>query len=413
MNILVVSHYFWPERFRINDLVLELKARGHSVSVLTGIPNYPVGKVFDGYSWWKKRREEIDGICVFRAPMVPRQRGRGWQLALNYLSFALFGCMFAPWYFRRTSFEVIFVYAPSPFTVGIPAALMRRLKKAPMMLWVQDLWPESLSAAGAVHSPQVLRLVGMMVRAIYRRCDRILVQSQAFVESVVAAGARRRRTVCFPNWAESFYQPVPASEGKDPAAGVPSSFRVMFAGNLGEAQSLETIVGAADLLRNEKGIQWLILGDGRRREWMEREVARLGLQSNVHFLGSFPAERMPEFFAVADAMLVTLKGDPVFSLTVPSKVQSYMACGRPIVGALNGEGARLVREAGAGLVAAADDVEGLAHAVLQLSRMSGTQRNNLGRCGRLYYEKHFERDMLIRRLEGWMREVIEEGVCES
>lgn len=413
LNILVVTHYFWPEQFRISDLVWELSARGHAVSVLTGMPNYPGGTLFDGYRWWRRWREKSHGVVIHRTPIFLRRRARGWQLALNYFSFAISGSLLGPWYFRRRSFDVIFVYVPSPFTVGIPAIVMRRLKKAPMLFWVQDLWPESLAAAGAVQSRMVLNLVGKMVRMIYRRCDRVLVQSEAFVEPAVAAGAERSHTHYYPNWAEAFYRPLPPTSLKVGGRQVPAGFRVMFAGNLGEAQSLETIIGAAALLKTEKQIHWVILGDGRRRTWMEREVMRLNIGSNFHFLGIHAGERMPSFFAAADAMLVTLKADPVFAQTIPSKVQSYMSCGRPIVAALNGEGARVIADAEAGLVAGADNIAGLADAVVALYKMPLQEREQLGRNGRAYYEQHFDRDMLIRRLELWMQQLTEDGLCAS
>lgn len=413
MRVLIVSQYFWPEQFRINDLVQALKARGHEVLVLTGMPNYPSGQLFEGYRWWKKRHDEMNGVPVYRTPMFLRRQGKGWQLALNYLSFVLFGCLLAPWYFRKHDFDVIFVYEPSPFTVGIPAMLMRRLKKAPLLFWVQDLWPESLTAAGAVHSPAVLKSVGRMVRWIYRHCDRVLVQSEAFVEPAMQAGAERERTYYFPNWAESFYRPIAASESELPVEKLPDGFRIMFAGNLGEAQSLETIIAAAEKLKGEPEIQWVIIGDGRRYGWMRQQVEKLGLEGNVTFLGRHVAESMPHFFAHADALLVTLKVDEVFAQTIPSKLQSYMACARPIIAALNGEGARVIELAGAGLAVAAGDGEGLAEAVLELSRMPARQREIMGRQARNYYEQHFERDMLIDRLEQWMREAKAEGLCES
>jgi len=411
LKILVVSHYFWPEQFRINDLVLALKTRGHEVTVLTGMPNYPGGKLFEGYRWWQKRHDNMDGVPVFRVPMFLRRQGRGWQLALNYLSFVFFACLLAPWYFRKHDFDVIFVYEPSPFTVGIPAILMRRLKKAPMLFWVQDLWPESLTAAGAVQSPTVLKSVGGMVRWIYRRCDRVLVQSEAFVEPAVEAGAERGRTLYYPNWAESFYRPLPATGIQD--VSLPEGFKVMFAGNLGEAQSLETIVAAADRLKGEPDIYWIMVGDGRRRDWMQQEVRRLELEDRVHFPGSFDAERMPEFFAHADALLVTLKSDEVFAQTIPSKVQSYMACAKPLLASLNGEGARVIEDAGAGIAVAAEDDHALAEAVLELYHMSPEQRLSMGNRGREYYNRCFERDMLVGKLEQWMCEVQEEGLCES
>jgi len=413
VKILIVSHYFWPEQFRINDLVRELKHRGHEVSVLTGMPNYPAGKLFEGYSWWQKRRDNMDDVPVYRTPMFVRREGRGWQLALNYLSFAVWGSLLGPWFFRRKRFDIIFVYEPSPFTVGIPAIVMRRLKNAPILFWVQDLWPESLTAAGAVHSSAVLKAVGHMVRWIYRHCDRVLVQSEAFIEPAVAAGADRDRTFYYPNWAESFYRPLEAVQAELPGVSLPQGFRIMFAGNLGEAQSLETIIDAANRLKHERDIQWVIIGDGRRYDWMHEKVEALGLQHCVMFAGRHPAEIMPHFFAHADALLVTLKADEVFAQTVPSKVQSYMACGRPILAALNGEGARVVGDAGCGFAVPAGDDEALADAALRLYRLPEAQRQAMGKCGCRYYRRHFEREMLIDRLEQWMRDAVREGVCES
>ncbi len=408
MKILIVSHYFWPEQFRINDLAQALKQRGHDVSVLTGMPNYPGGKLFEGYSWWKKRHDDMDGIPVCRTPMFLRREGRGWQLALNYLSFVIFGSLLAPWYFRKQNFDVIFVYEPSPFTVAIPGMLMRRLKKVPMLFWVQDLWPESLTAAGAVNSPAILNAIGRMVRWIYRHCDRVLVQSQAFVKPAVRAGAVMKDTLYYPNWAESFYRPLSTSEIELQDITIPDGFRVMFAGNLGEAQALETIIAAAERLKHVPAIQWVIIGDGRRAGWMRQEVNRLNLTGTVSFFGSHRSELMPHFFAVADALLVTLKANEVFAQTIPSKVQTYMACAKPVVAALNGEGARVISEAGAGLAVPAGDDEALAEAVLTLYRMPVSEREDMGLSARAYYEREFERDMLVGRLEEWMKQLAEE-----
>jgi len=408
LKILIVTHYFWPEQFRINDLAQALKERGHDVTVLTGMPNYPTGKLFPGYSWWKKRYDEMDGIPVYRTPMFLRRDGRGWQLALNYLSFVIFGCLLAPWYFRKHDFDVIFAYEPSPFTVAIPAILLRSFKKAPLFFWVQDLWPESLEAAGAVQSPILLKAVGYMVRWIYRRCDRVLVQSQAFIKPAVKAGAMAGSITYYPNWAEGFYKPLRFNEIDLQGVILPDGFRVIFAGNLGEAQSLETIIAASERLRCESKIQWIIIGDGRRAKWMQDEVTRLNLHGTVTFLGSYPAELMPHFFSMANLLLVTLKCDEVFSQTIPSKVQTYMACAKPIVAALNGEGARVIDEAEAGIAVEAEDDKALADAVLTLYRTSVIERENMGVFARAYYEVEFEREMLVDRLEAWMNQFSKE-----
>ena len=405
MNILVVSQYFWPENFRINDLVQELKARGHDLTVLTGLPNYPTGQWFSGYGLSAVGRNSWNKVNVVRVPVMRRMSAKGWQLALNYLSFAFSASLFGPM-LCRGKFDLIFVFEPSPFTVGVPGMVMRKIKRAPMLFWVQDLWPESLIATGAVRSQTILTIVGRMVRAIYRRCDQVLVQSMGFIEPAVKAGARRENIRYFPNWAEDFYHPFKLSPNAAQFSEVPEGFCIIFAGNLGTAQSLETIIGAAELLRNINGIQWVVIGDGRRHDWMKSEIRRKGLDQTVHFLGRKPPEEMPKYFALADVLLATLRAEPVFSLTIPSKIQTYLACGRPIVAALDGEGARIINESGGGIAVNAGDAAGLARAVKQMYDMSPQERNLIAKKARIYYEDHFDRKKLVQQLEHWMQESV-------
>jgi len=404
MNILVVTQYFWPESFRINDLARGLHDRGHEVTVFTGKPNYPEGCFYSGYGFFGRSAEKFEGIRVIRVPLIPRGAGGAARLALNYLSFAFFASLLAP--FRvRGRFDVILVYEPSPVTVGLPALALKALKRAPLLFWVQDLWPESLAATDAVRAGWILKAVQHLVRFIYRGCDRILVQSQAFVEPVLRYGIARERILYFPNSAEGFYQPVTLEPDAAERPHMPEGFRVMFAGNVGAAQDFDTILGAAERVKGETAIHWIILGDGRLLSWVETEVKRRGLGRSVHLLGRHPVESMPRFFALADAMLVTLRRDPILAMTVPARVQSYLACARPIVAALEGEGARVIREAGAGIAADAGDPDGLARAVLELYRMPETERQAMGERGRRYFEQEFEREKLLIRLEGWMGEL--------
>ncbi len=406
MHVLIVSQYFSPENFRINDLALSLRKRGHEVSVLTGMPNYPGGKIFDGYSWLNNKKEMFHGISIYRVPLFLRRKSKAWQLVLNYLSFVLSSCALGPFFLRGKKIDVVYVYALSPFTVGITGALFRRLKNAPMVLWVQDLWPESLQSTGAVESERVLNIVRYMVQWIYKHCDFVLVQSKAFIEPVVSAGAERDRVHYFPNWAENLYKPVLPLEDSPERREVPDKgFIVMFAGNLGVAQSLETIIGAAKKLKAQP-INWIILGDGRRRDWLEEQVQKWELAGSVHLLGGRHVETMPAYFSLADAMLVTLRPDPTFAATIPGKVQSYLACGRPIVGALDGEGAKVIRESGAGFAVAAGDADGLADSVLKMSKMSSDKKKEMGDNGMAYYMKNFNGEKLIDQLEEWLNKWI-------
>lgn len=405
---MIVSQYFWPETFRINDVALGLKERGHEVTVLTGIPNYPQGRFFKGYGIFRPYQQSYQGVQVRRVPMFARKAGGRVRLSLNYLSFAISASLLGPLWCRE-KYDLILVYEPSPVTVGLPAIVLKRLKRLPIMFWVQDLWPESLSAAEAVSSERILNLVARVVRFIYKRCDRILVQSRAFTPRVESLGAKPEDIRYFPNWAEELYKPLEL-EGDAPEHNeIPQGFRIIYAGNVGAAQSFETILAAADKLKDYSDIRWMIFGEGRMQEWVRGRIRNMGLETTVHLLGSRPMEKMPGYFSLADALLVSLRKAPIFSLTIPSKIQSYLASGRPILASLDGEGARIVREAEAGTVAPAQDADALAEAALKLYRASSEEREQMGRHGREYFEEHFEREKLLDRLEDWMRELTAEG----
>lgn len=400
MNILIVSQYFWPEEFRVNDLALSLAERGHKVAVLTGIPNYPHGKFFDGYGLFKPHRQEHYGVSVIRVPLIPRGDGKKLGLMLNYSSFACIGSCLAP--FRlRGKFDLIIATQFSPATAVIPAVLLKKIKQIPLIVWIQDLWPDSLSATGAIKSPRVLGLVGKMMRWIYGNCDQILVQSKGFCSPIESQGIRTDKIRYFPNWAEDLYkQPECADLLEIP---LPTGFRIMFAGNIGAAQDFGTILDAAERLREFTDIQWLILGDGRMRSWVEEQVRNRGLR-NVHLLGRHPVEAMPHFFSVADVMLVSLRREPIFSLTIPSKIQSYMASSRPIIASLDGEGARVVEESGSGVTCPPEDAAALANAVIHMYNIPVSEREAMGLRGRAYFDTHFDRQLLLDRLEVWMEE---------
>ncbi len=412
MKVLIITQYFWPESFRINDLALSLKERGYEVFVLTGLPNYPSGRLFDGYSWNSCGRSTHKGVTVFRVPLLVRRQGKSWQLALNYLSFVFFSCFYGP-FLCRGKYDIIFIFEPSPFTVGIPGVLFRRLKKAPLLFWVQDLWPESLVATGSVRSPLILSLVSKMVRFIYKRCDRVLIQSQGFEGPAVKAGAESSRIRYFPNWAEDLYQPVQRDETVLEAGGLPQGFCIMFAGNLGAAQSLETIVLAADKIRHHGKIHWIIIGDGRNKDWLIQKIKEYQLEKAIHIIGQQPVETMPVYFSLADVLLVTLRKDMIFELTIPSKIQSYLASGKPVIGALDGEGARIIKASGAGYAVPAEDADALAKSVLKMFNDTYSNRNEMGNNGRQYYEQYFSKEHLLGKLEDIMKEAVKEGRCAS
>jgi glycosyltransferase involved in cell wall biosynthesis len=398
MKILIVTQYFWPENFRINDLATALVERGHDVSVLTGVPNYPDGRIFPGYKLWGNRNERYNGIKITRVPLAPRGDGGGVRLFLNYISFVIFASILGP-IICKGRFDRILVYEPSPVTVCLPAIVLKRIKRAPILFWVQDLWPETLSATGAVKSNTILKLVGLLVHFIYRQSNLILVQSRAFIKPIRKFGIPLRRIAYFPNSAENFYEPIDPETCQSYSDKMRDGFRVMFAGNIGAAQNFETILDAVAMLKEHKDIQWIILGDGRMRAWVESQIRNRRLEGSIQLFGRFPAEEMPHFFCHADALLVTLKKDPIFALTIPAKVQSYLACAKPIIASIDGEGAAIIKEAGAGLVSPSEKPQKLADAILRIYHMSQEERRQMGTSARKYFGMHFERNMLIDRLE--------------
>jgi colanic acid biosynthesis glycosyl transferase WcaI len=403
MRLLIVSQYFWPENFRINDLVVELVRRGHQVTVLTGRPNYPDGTVYPDFRKNPSAFDQFNGAQVVRIPMTGRGRG-GMRLLLNYATFALSASVLGPWKLRGCHFDAIFAFEPSPITVGIPAAVMRAFKKIPLAFWVLDLWPETLQAVGVVKSKVVLGMVGQLVRLIYRRCDLILAQSRSFIPQIRKYAGPTARVEFFPSWADT----VLGLSDDTPAGEVPikpGCFNVMFAGNIGDAQDFPAILNAAERLKSQPGLRWLIVGDGRMAAWVKSEIARRNLQESVVMLGRFSVERMPSFFRHADALLVSLKDERIFSMTIPGKLQSYLAAGIPVIAMLNGEGADVVRLSRSGLTCAAGDDAGLAAAVSQMLAMDREELSAMGRNGLAVSAKEFDRDTLISRLESWLVEL--------
>lgn len=405
MRILIVAQVFWPENFRINDLCVELRRRGHEVTVLTGWPNYPEGRIFPEFKRDPAAFAELGGAPIVRVPIVPRGTGHV-RLVLNYLSFVVSAALLGSWKLRGKRFDAIFVWESSPITVGLPAIVFRWTKRAPMAFWVLDLWPETLEAVGVVRSTRMLRLVGKLVTFIYARCDVILAQSRSFVPQIARWCRRETWIEYFPVWPESVFDRGAAQ----PAPEVPvvaDSFNVMFAGNVGEAQDFPAILAAAEMLKDQPRIRWLVVGDGSAAAWVKREIARRGLQERVLMLGRHPVERMPAFFRHANALLVSLKDEPIFALTIPGKLQSYLEAGVPVVAMLNGEGADVVNRFDAGVTCPAGDSAALATAVLKLAALPQQELERMGANGSRASATEFDRHMLITRLEGWLERLVQ------
>jgi glycosyltransferase involved in cell wall biosynthesis len=401
---LVVTQYFWPENMRINDLVRDFASNGHEVTVLTGWPNYPEGEIFESYRSDPDSFKDYFGARVVRVPLISRGK-RSISLILNYLSFFTSASTLGAIKLRHDKFDAIFVYAVSPIMAAIPALVIGRMKKTPVFIWVLDLWPETLRAVGVVRQPALLSLVGRMVSWIYNRADYLLLQSNGFFDNVKKYCTKEiapQRLVYFPSWAEDDF-----SDSTQAASSLlerdESVFTVVFAGNLGDAQDFPAVLDAAQSLIGKVAVRWVIVGDGRMSKWLGEQVHARGL-SNVLLLGRHPLEEMPGLFACADALLVSLKTNDVFEKTIPGKVQAYLASGKPLLGMINGEAARVIDESGAGLSCPSGDAQGLARISLALATTDIIQREKMGRAGREYYLNNYSKLSLLTRLEKLFRD---------
>ena len=396
MKVLLVTQYFYPENFKSNDIAIELTKKGHEVTVLTGLPNYPEGKIYNNYGFFKNTRENFQGVDIIRTWLVPRGKGGGIRLFLNYFSWAFFASIRALTLSFQQKFDVVLVHEPSPITQGFPAIVVSKIQKIPLHFWVLDLWPESLTSAGGVNNKMVLSLFEKMVKYIYNNSNKILISSKGFKESILAKGNYAHKLVYFPNWAEDS---ILKGNADYPIPELPKGFKIIFAGNIGMAQDVMSIVKAALILKDQLDIHFIFLGDGRSKPQLEQYVDENNLNQTVHFLGRFPLEAMKTFFTKADVLLVSLKDGLIFNLTVPAKLQAYMCTKTPILGMLNGEGAAIINEANCGFSANAGDSEGLAKEIIKLYEMSNEERNVLGLNGFEYFEKNFTMNKCIDSLE--------------
>lgn len=385
-NILIISPHFHPANFKCNDVAFELARQGHKVTVLSDIPNYPKGEFYDGYGYFKRRREVVDGVEIIRTGVIPRGKGGGVMLALNYLSFALTTCIRAFFMALSHRYDTILVHQTSPVTVGIPAVIIKKMqKRARLLFWVLDLWPESLQAAGGINNKYILGVFEGVAKMCYRNADRILISSRGFRKSICDKGDFDDKLTYFPNWAEEALTAVQDYKLPD----MPEGFKVMFAGNIGEAQDFDNTLAAAKLLADRKDIHFILVGDGRKRPWVEEYIKDNALQDTVHWVGRHPLESMGKFFEQADVLYFALKDSLIFNLTCPAKVQAYMSAGKPVLAMLNGEGADIVKEVGCGLAVPASDSEALAKTIEDMAAMPKEELQRMGQAGKEYCSHHF------------------------
>jgi glycosyltransferase involved in cell wall biosynthesis len=387
MKILVVCQYFYPEQFRVSDICFELVKEGHKVTVLTGLPNYPSGIVDKRYKSFQNRNEEINGVHVIRSWLLGRGKGTK-GLALNYISFALSSTVKAM--FMKKDFDLILVYQLSPVTMALPGILLKKLTKKPLILYSHDLWPESIASAGISTDSVIYRVLLKISKWIYRSADQILTSSKMFEGYFQNTLGIHERIIHLPVYAEALFENIRVKEKMN------DFLDLVFAGNIGEMQSVETIVLAANELKENHNIKFHIVGDGSSKGKCEELAEKFGLK-NIVFYGQHPITDMPKFYEMADAFLITLKANEVISYTLPNKVQSYLAAGKPVIGSINGETQLVINNANCGLCCSAENYSGLADIIRQFVNEKDKQET-YGINARSYYDQNFSKVKYMERL---------------
>jgi glycosyltransferase involved in cell wall biosynthesis len=394
-RILLVSQYFYPENFKCNDIAFELSRRGYKVDVLTNIPNYPIGSYLKGYGLFRKRKETINGVRIFRSLVIPRKKGSFFRI-LNYFSFMCIASFNALILSIFNKYDCVFVMQTSPIMQAYPGIVVKKLQRIPLYMWILDIWPDSMISGGNIKNEHIIKAVTSIVRNVYNNCDKLLISSLKFKELVKLQGVNEEKIIYFPNWSDDILN-MPK---KEITFTFPEGFNIVMAGTLGGAQCLDSVISLIKELRNIDNLNWIFVGDGKKREWFEKEIKKEKLNDNVYILGQYSPEYMPTFFSKADAMLLTLKANwPHLSAVVPARVQSYMAAGKPILGMVDGGAHDLIKSFDCGYVVAANAYKDLASVIKDIILSDKKSFLTKGENGRIAFEHFFTKYICITKLE--------------
>ncbi len=405
MRILILSQYYAPEPLpKTHELAEGLRDHGHQVTVITGFPNYPSGTLYPGYRMRPWLVEEAHGLRIIRLALYPDHSTSRMRRIANYVSFTLAASAIGPFLCGKP--DVMFVFHP-PLTIGIAAWVISRLKRVPYVYGVADLWPDAVVASGMLSNRRLIGLLERLEKFVYARAGAVAVVSPGMLDRLMQRGVRRDKLHVITDWAdERVYGPMPRDAVLAGQLGMSGKFNVVFGGQVGLAQKLDTVLRAAEILRPHTAIQFIIAGDGVERARLEQAARDL---TNVRFIGRFASAQMPSIYALADVLLVHLSAQPIFRVSVPAKAYAYMACGKPVLMAVDGDAAELIRSSGAGLVCPPENPEALAETVLKFFRMPAAEREELGGRARNRFLQQYSRSVVLRTCEALLESVAAEN----
>ena len=398
-RLLVVGQHFWPETFRINDICDYFVESGYDIDVLCGIPNYPKGKFFEGYSVLKNKKQEHNGVTIRRALELPRGTNTNFRIFMNYISFPLASLFHIPRLLTK-KYDKIFIYQLSPVMMSIAGIIVGKLSKTETTMYVLDLWPENLFSVLEVKNPLLRKFVTKISHWHYRHVDKLVVLSERMKKQLVTiTNIANDKIIVLPQTSEKLYEQD--VEDKALAKRFEGGFNVFFAGNISPAQSFETVIGAAKSLKKAgiHDIRWIIVGDGMSRKWLEDEVKKAGLSANFFFEGFKPMDDIPKYSGVADVLIGCLVKSDLLEATIPAKVMSYLASGKAMVLAMDGEVQQLVNDTiRCGYAGPAGDAEAFAANIKKMYDLPKAERQKMGKRARAYHFKHFERNLVLAKL---------------
>ncbi|MCF1619985.1 glycosyltransferase family 4 protein [Tetragenococcus koreensis] len=396
-KILVISQYFYPEQFRINDICETWVQKGYEVTVLTGIPNYPQGDFFNGYGYTKNRRQMHQGIDIIRIPIIPRKRS-SIMLGLNYISYVISGKLWS--LFNKKEFDYVFIYEVSPITQAIPAVSIAKRLKIPCYIYVMDLWPENFQIITGINNTFVIGMINKIVDYIYKNCTKIFTASKSFKKNIEERGIDSNKIYFWPQYAEDFYQPA---QEKSPKIKQDGKINLTFAGNIGEAQGLDILPAIAEKVKSEKmNVRFNIIGNGRYKTTLIAEIQGKKVDDMFRFIDPVPPEEVPSILNASEFSLITLKKDEILSMTIPAKLQSSMASGAAIFLIADGEAQEIVKESGAGYYNHPDDINGIMADLRKITKKNNDHINQMKQNARKFYEKNFDKKYLLNKMDEFL-----------
>ena len=400
MRVLIVSQYFWPEQFRINELVEFLKTKNLEVEILTGLPNYPDGSLFSNY---KKDPNKFNSFCgskIYRLPIILRKDSSKINLFLNYISFILSGIFIAPFILRKKKYDIIFTFATSPITVAIVSIFLAKIKNCKSVLWVLDLWPDILSELKIIKNAYLITLLDDIIKKIYEKTDIILVQSKTF-KSIIDKKINNNKSIYFPSWPENLKHNIKIKIKKRVG-----KINIVFTGNIGEAQNFDNVFKVIKYFRKNEKLNWIIVGSGRKLNIFRRNVTKYKIK-NIEFYGNQPIQNISAFHSIADILLISLKKGKALSATIPGKLQTYLNSNKYILGMIDGEARDLINESKAGKCVKPDDVKGminLINKILSNKNLILFKRSKINT--KLFINKNFNKVNLLKKLINIVENII-------